>query len=104
MKTPIEDRDLTKEAPPGPGDRYGDYAIRRTVDKCRASINGNIGEYHYDCPLDGNCSKLRASTASNSSRRWNPPRITRTWPVVAAKWEQKTPQEIKQWSGQKWTR
>jgi hypothetical protein len=24
----------------------------RTVDKCRASLAGTLGEYHYDCPMD----------------------------------------------------
>ena len=24
----------------------------RTIDKCRALLWGNIGEYHFDCPLD----------------------------------------------------
>jgi hypothetical protein len=52
MKTPIENRDLTKQAPHSPRDRYGDFAILgRTVDKCRASIAETLGEYHYDCSL-----------------------------------------------------
>ncbi|HEV2695547.1 MAG TPA: DUF5069 domain-containing protein [Verrucomicrobiae bacterium] len=47
------DRDLTKQPPHSPRERIGDFAIAcRTVDKCRASINGTLGEYHYDCPLD----------------------------------------------------
>lgn len=45
--------DLTKEPPRSPRERVGGYAILgRTLDKGRASLNGNIGEYHYDCPLD----------------------------------------------------
>jgi len=53
MSTPIENRDLTKQAPHSPHERFGDYAIlSRTVDKCRANIAGKLGEYHYDCPLD----------------------------------------------------
>jgi hypothetical protein len=53
MNTPIKNRDLTKEAPHSPRDRFGEFAILgRTVDKCRASISGKLGEYHYDCPLD----------------------------------------------------
>ncbi len=45
--------DLTKEAPRSPHTRIRDYAIlARTVDKCRALLGGNIGDYHYDCPLD----------------------------------------------------
>jgi hypothetical protein len=47
------DRDLTQQPPHSPRVRLGDFAIAcRTVDKCRASLNGTLGEYHYDCPLD----------------------------------------------------
>lgn len=46
-------KDLTKEAPRGPSVRVGNYVILgRTIDKCRALLWGNIGEYHFDCPLD----------------------------------------------------
>ncbi len=46
-------KDLTKEAPRSPHTRVGGYAILgRTIDKCRALLWGNIGEYHFDCPLD----------------------------------------------------
>ena len=46
-------KDLTKEAPRSPTARLGEYVILgRTLDKCRALLWGNIGEYHFDCPLD----------------------------------------------------
>ena len=46
-------KDLTKEPPRSPKTRVGGYAILgRTIDKCRALLRGNIGEYHFDCPLD----------------------------------------------------
>ena len=46
-------KDLTKEAPRSPKERLGNYVIlARTLDKCRALLWGNIGEYHFDCPLD----------------------------------------------------
>ncbi|MEO7165975.1 MAG: DUF5069 domain-containing protein [Chthoniobacterales bacterium] len=46
-------KDLTKEAPRSPKTRVGDYVILgRTYDKCRALLWGDIGEYHFDCPLD----------------------------------------------------
>src|SRR6188768_1538998 len=46
-------KDLTKEAPRSPKERVGGYVILgRTLDKCRALLWGNIGEYHFDCPLD----------------------------------------------------
>ena len=100
MKTPIEDRDLTKEAPHSPGDRYGDYAILgRTVDKCRASINGNIGEYHYDCPLDN---QLFSFKGVNGKQFKQAVESAENYEDVAEWLQQngnkKTPQEIKQWS------
>jgi hypothetical protein len=46
-------KDLTKEPPRSPRLRLGGYVIlARTTDKCRAFLAGNIGEYHFDCPLD----------------------------------------------------
>jgi len=31
----------------------GGYVLaKRAVDKCRASLAGTVGEYHFDCPLD----------------------------------------------------
>jgi Domain of unknown function (DUF5069) len=53
MKKKITGKDLTKESPRSPRMRVGGYAILgRTIDKCRALVAGNIGEYHFDCPLD----------------------------------------------------
>jgi hypothetical protein len=53
MKKKVTGKDLTKEAPRSPRVRVGGYAILgRTIDKCRALVAGNIGEYHFDCPLD----------------------------------------------------
>ena len=49
----IQAKDLTKEAPRSPKTKVGGYVILgRTIDKCRALLWGNIGEYHFDCPLD----------------------------------------------------
>ena len=46
-------KDLTKEAPRSPKTKLGEFVIlARTLDKCRALLWGNIGEYHFDCPLD----------------------------------------------------
>jgi Domain of unknown function (DUF5069) len=45
--------DLTKQAPRSPKTKVGGYVILgRTLDKCQALLWGNIGEYHFDCPLD----------------------------------------------------
>ncbi len=46
-------KDLTVEAPRSPHANMGGFVIiARTIDKCRALLWGNIGEYHFDCPLD----------------------------------------------------
>ena len=46
-------KNLTKEAPRSPRNRLGDYALMaRMIDKGRAHLEGNAGEYHYACPLD----------------------------------------------------
>src|SRR4051812_8329756 len=53
MHKAVIGKDLTKEAPRSPHIRVGGYAILgRTIDKCRALVAGNIGDYHFDCPLD----------------------------------------------------
>ena len=53
MHKNVTGKDLTREAPRSPRVRVGGYAILgRTIDKCRALVAGNIGEYHFDCPLD----------------------------------------------------
>src|ERR1700682_6285983 len=53
MHPPIIPRDLTQQAPHSPRKRIAGFAIAsRAIDKCRASLAGTMGEYHYDCPLD----------------------------------------------------
>jgi hypothetical protein len=63
MNTLIIDRDLTKQAPHSPRERIGGFAIAcRAVDKCRASLAGTLGEYHYDCPLDNQLFSFKGIT------------------------------------------
>jgi hypothetical protein len=96
----IADRDLSKEAPHSPRDRFGGFAILgRTVDKCRASINGKVGEYHYDCPLDN---QLFTFKGINGEQFKKIVQSSKTCEDVA-KWLQangtpKTEQEIRAWS------
>ena len=46
-------KNLTKEPPRSPRNRLGGYAlIARMIDKGRADLQGNVGEYHFACPLD----------------------------------------------------
>jgi hypothetical protein len=47
--------DLTKPKtyPRSPRETLGGYVLAgRTLDKCRAVVNGTNGEYHFNCPLD----------------------------------------------------
>ena len=63
MNTLIIDRDLTKQAPHSPRKRIAGFAIAcRAVDKCRASLAGTLGEYHYDCPLDNQLFSFKGIT------------------------------------------
>lgn len=49
----MKGKDLRKVAPRSPHVKVGDFLILgRTIDKCQAMLWGNIGEYHFDCPLD----------------------------------------------------
>src|SRR5271154_6613052 len=97
---PIANRDLTKEAPHSPRERFGGFAILgRTVDKCRASIAGTLGEYHYDCPLDN---QLFDFKSINGSQFKTIVASAKTYEDVST-WLQghgipKTLQEIRAWS------
>ncbi len=45
--------DLTQHPPRSPRVQLGGYVIMpRMLDKCRATVAGKNGEYHYACPLD----------------------------------------------------
>ena len=46
-------KDLRTEFPRSPRDTLAGYVIAgRMLDKCRATLSGINGEYHFDCPLD----------------------------------------------------
>ena len=46
-------KDLSKSFPRSPRETVAGYVIAgRTLDKCRATLVGIAGEYHFDCPLD----------------------------------------------------
>ncbi len=45
--------DLTKTPPRSVHDKWqGIVQLGRTIDKAKATAHGNIGEYHYNCPMD----------------------------------------------------
>src|SRR5262249_40234239 len=100
MKKKVTGKDLTKEAPRSPRIRVGGYAILgRTIDKCRALVAGNIGEYHFDCPLDntlfgfksvrGDDFKAQIEQAASDQEMVE-------W--LNQSGEKKTPEEIKRWA------
>jgi hypothetical protein len=100
MTTPIIARDLTKQAPHSPRERIAGFVIAsRAVDKCRASLAGTPGEYHYDCPLDNlffsfkgiNGEQFKA--AVQAAKNYEDVAI---W--LQANGTKKTPAEIKSWS------
>ena len=46
-------KDLTREFPRSPRETLAGYVIAaRMLDKCRATIAGTAGEYHFNCLLD----------------------------------------------------
>jgi hypothetical protein len=54
MNSTLNAPDLTKRSPRSPRVRLGGLVILpRMLDKGRAAVAGTLGEYHYDCPLDG---------------------------------------------------
>jgi hypothetical protein len=100
MKTTIDDKDLAQEAPRSPRVRFGGFAILgRTVDKCRASMTGKLGEYHYDCPLDN---QLFGFKGINGAQFKKAVALAKSYEEVAewlqANGTRKTTQEITAWS------
>lgn len=100
MSTTIVDRDLTKQAPSSPRERVGGFVIaKRTIDKCRASLTGKLGEYHYDCPLDN---VLFGFKEINGEQFKAAVKAAKTYEEIG-NWLQtngakKAPEEIKAWS------
>jgi hypothetical protein len=100
MNNPIIDRDLSKESPHSPRERVAGFAIAsRTVDKCRASLAGHLGEYHYDCPLDNILFSFKGITGEQFKAAV---KTARNYEEIGA-WLQangtaRTPVEIKAWS------
>ena len=93
-------KDLSKEAPRSPYETIDGYAILlRTLDKCRATIAGTPGEYHFDCPVDKmlfgfkgiDAEEFRKAVEAGASDQ-----DMATW--VKEHGEPKTDEEVKAWS------
>lgn len=100
MSTPIIDRDLTKQAPSSPRNRVGGFVIaKRTIDKCRASLHGKLGEYHYDCPLDNVLFGFKEITGDQFKAAV---KASKTYEEIGdwlnSHGAKKTPAEVKAWS------
>ncbi len=100
MQTTIIARDLSRQAPHSPRARLAGFVIaKRTIDKCRASVAGTLGEYHYDCPLDNvlftfkgiNGAQFKAAVQNSENYE-----DVGAW--LLANGTAKTPAEIKTWS------
>jgi hypothetical protein len=100
MHKSVVGKDLIKEPPRSPRVRIGGYVILgRTIDKCRALVAGDIGEYHFDCPLDNTLfgfkgvkgvdfkAQIESGASDQQMAEW-----------LDANGEKKTPDEIKRWS------
>jgi len=100
MKREITGKDLTNEAPRSPRLRVGGYAILgRTIDKCRALVAGNIGEYHFDCPLDRTLfgfKEIRGEDFRAQIEQGRSDEEIIEW--LNQSGEEKTPAQIRRWS------
>lgn len=92
--------DLTKEYPRSVRDKWqGVVQLARTIDKGRAKALGNVGEYHYNCPMDqavfgflGIDHEQLLDSIRNAKSNAEIEAFTR--PFVAAK----SPEEIERWN------
>ena len=100
MKKKINGKDLKKEAPRSPRIRVAGYGILgRTIDKCRALVAGDIGEYHFDCPLDNmlfGFKGLKGDDFKAQIEQGAGDEEIVEW--LNQSGERKTPAEIKRWS------
>ena len=102
METQTTSRDLTQQAPHSPRERLAGFVIaKRAIDKCRANLVGQLGEYHFDCPLDKTLFSFKGITkaefqaAVEASKDYEGVGV---W--LVAHGTTKTPAEIKEWSDQ----
>lgn len=100
MNTPIIPRDLTRQAPHSPRDRLAGFALAsRAVDKCRATLAGTPGTYHYDCPMDNLLFTFKGITGEDfKTAVQGAQHYEEVGAWLEANGTPKTPAEIKTWS------
>jgi hypothetical protein len=102
MKKKITGKDLKKEAPRSPRIRVGGYPILgRTIDKCRALVAGDIGEYHFDCPLDNMLFGFKGVKGADFKAQIEQGASDQEmveW--LNQRGEKKTPDEIRRWAAE----
>lgn len=100
MSKPFVVRDLKNEAPHSPRERLAGFVIAsRTIDKCRASVAGTLGDYHYDCPLDKSLFTFKGVTADQFKAAVQAAKDYDEMGVwLHANGTAKTAEEIKAWS------
>lgn len=100
MIIPLLAPNLAKQAPHSPRERLAGFVIaRRAVDKCRASLAGTLGQYHYDSPLDNSLFSFKGITAEQFKavvQATNSDEDIGIW--LRANGTPKTELEIKAWS------
>jgi Domain of unknown function (DUF5069) len=102
MQQAEKGKDLTKVAPRSPNEMVGGYLILgRTLDKCRALLWGNIGPYHFDCPLDNMLFGWKRIVGNDFKKAVAEGRSDEEM----AKWvdehgKQRTPEEKQKWIGE----
>ncbi|MBY0450983.1 MAG: DUF5069 domain-containing protein [Cyanobacteria bacterium] len=95
-------KDLSKEPPRSPRETIGGFVLAaRMLDKCRASLNGTAGEYHFDCPLDNYLLEFTGISA----REFEAFVATGADDQAVDQWirehaKQKTPEEIAPWNNE----
>jgi hypothetical protein len=66
-------KDLSNDFPRSPRETLGGYVLAgRILDKCRATLAGTNGEYHFNCPLDNfffNFAGILGRSSKRLSRR-----------------------------------
>jgi hypothetical protein len=94
--------DLNKAFPRSPRATLGGHVlIARSIDKCRAVLNGTAGEYHYNCPLDRiffDATGIDAEALKDFVATGADDNAVGEWIKKHSKFQ--TPEEVVQWNNQ----